>query len=113
MAHKSEVLLPYSKVNLAISKILAEEGYIQSVKQQAEGDKKSLIALLKYDARKGALSDVKIISTPSLHIYAKKKLIPKAYGKHGMTIVSTNKGIMTDKKAWKEGLGGKVICQVF
>ena len=113
MAYKMDVVLPYSKVNLALGTILVEEGYIKSIEEKKDGMKKNLAAKLKYDNRQPAMTDVKIVSTPALHIHVKKHLIPKSYGVHGVTIVSTNEGIMTDKKARKKGVGGKVLCQVF
>lgn len=112
MARKKDVVLPYSKVNLALGKIMAEEGYIKEVSMREDEGKKILVAKLLYKNRMPALYNVKIISKPSLHSYVKKSEIATSRRGSGVFVISTNKGIMTDKKAKKEGIGGKVLCQL-
>lgn len=113
MARKKEVVYPYSKVILSIGKILKEEGYVKDIKETKEDNKKNLEILLLFKNRKAALNDVAIISKPSVHIYVNRKHVPSARGGFGISIVSTSKGLMTDKKARKEHIGGEVLCKVF
>jgi len=113
MARKREVELAYSKNNLAIGKVMVEEGYLgKIVEKDAEG-KKVLHAELVYRERMPAVKEIKLISTPSVHVYVKSTEIPRAQGGFGITIVSTPEGVLSGKKAKKKGLGGKVICQIF
>ena len=109
-AYKREITFPFSNSVIAIAKILAKEGYIKKVSEKSEGNKKNVVVELQYTDRTPALHEVKIISKPSVHIYAGRFNTEK-YGK-GLTIISTNKGIMSSKAAKKEGLGGEVICRV-
>lgn len=112
MACKPEVILPFSKENLSIGKILEKEGYIAKIEERKD-EKKSLIATLSYTDRTPALSQIRLVSKPSVHHYVTRRRIPKTRGGFGITILTTSKGIMTDKKARKEGVGGEVICEVY
>jgi small subunit ribosomal protein S8 len=112
MAHRLTVEAPYSKVSLALAKILTENNYIQNVEEQEVDGRKKLLITLKYTKRQPALQTVKIISTPSLHIYIKRHELPKKVRELGMHIVSTSKGIMSDEEAMKEGVGGKLLFQI-
>ncbi|MGB9706702.1 MAG: 30S ribosomal protein S8 [Microgenomates group bacterium] len=115
LARKQLVEVPYSKMKEEIAKILVKEGYLKNVKCQISNVKwkKSLVLTLKYEGKKPALEEVKQISKPGVRIYAKAGEIPKVKYGFGITIVSTSKGIMTDKEARKRNLGGEVICQVW
>lgn len=113
MARKTIVQTPCSKVLLSIAKILKDEGYIKSVKQEEKDKKKTLHLELLYKNKRPAMKEAKIISKPSVHIYTGKNKIPTARGGYGITIVSTSRGIMTGNKARHENVGGEVICQVF
>lgn len=106
-----ELTIPYSKTIYSLCKILKDEGFIESVKTSA--NKKEIILNLKFVKRKPVISDVKIISKPSLRVYVKKKSIPKVYGGLGITIVSTPKGLMTGSLAKKKNLGGELLCKVW
>lgn len=113
MARKRELETPYSGVLYSIAKILKEEGYIKSVTKVEKEKNKTLKLELLYKDRKPVFSNAVIISKPSVHIYAGKSEIPKSRGGYGITIISTSRGIMTDKNARKENVGGEVICQVY
>ncbi len=113
LARKKEIIFPYSKVVKSIGKILEEEGYIKKISEKTEEKKKQLIIELLYKSKKPVFNDVILISKPSVHVYVDKKNIPNTRGGFGITIISTNKGILTDKKARKENVGGKVLCQIF
>ncbi len=110
-AHKNSVDIPYSKMKSSICKVLEEEGYIISF--STEGDsKQTLKVVLKYHEGKPVIENIKRISKPGLRIFKPTKSIPLVKNGLGICIVSTSKGIMTDKKAREENCGGEIICHV-
>ena len=115
MAKLEKVVLPYSKQNLALTEVLAEEGYIQSYDETLVDGKtfKRIEAVLKYEGRKAVLSNLKRISKPGLRVYSDRKHLPRVLNGLGIAIISTPKGIMTDKKARKLGFGGEVMAYVW
>lgn len=113
MARKAEVVTPYSKASLAIGKILVDEKYIKSIKEAEVEGKKRLVVGLLYNGRMPALSGVEIVSRPSVRIYKSKNAVRRGLKDYGVSIVSTSKGMMTDKKANDGKIGGEVICKVF
>ena len=108
------VEIPASKMKKAISEILKEEGYITDF-DVIEDDKQGMIKVtMKYGANKEkVISGIKKISKPGLKVYAKAGEVPKVLGGLGIAIVSTSKGIVSDKEARKLGVGGEVICYVW
>lgn len=111
---KTEVVLPYSKFKFNLAKVLAAEGWIKSMDVKEEGIAKSLVMVLKYTSDGSpVISGITRISKPGQRIYSKNTEIPRALGGIGTTIVSTSKGLMTDKVARKTGVGGEVICQIW
>ena len=114
MVYHDKVDVPASRIKKEIAELLKEEGYIKDVEYIAD-DKQGLIRLyLKYGPnRERVITGSKRISRPGLRIYAKKDEIPKVLGGLGIAVISTSKGIMTDKKARKEGLGGEVISYIW
>lgn len=115
LARKGEVEMPFSKLNLAICKLLEAEAYLSKVTEiQKEKDAfKKIVVSLKYEDRIPALVDVKRISKPGLRVYKNKKSLPYVLNGLGIAIVSTPKGIMTDKQARKVGLGGEVMAYIW
>ena len=114
MAKKSEVVLPHSnfKHNLAI--VLQKEGWISTVEVKEAGKFKMLALSLKYDnAGIPVITEIKRISKPGQRIYSNRTQIPKALGGIGTTIVSTSRGLMTDKEARTQKVGGEVVCQIW
>ncbi len=111
-ARKAEVLVPYSRVKLAIAGLLAEEGYVASVEKQNEG-LEGIKITLKYENREPAIQSIKRVSKPGQRTYAGYAELPIVLSDHGIAIVSTSQGIMTNKQARKRKLGGEVICEVF
>jgi len=111
--HKT-VEMPASKEKKAIAQILLEEGYITKVDYIAD-EKQGIIKItLKYGENKSrVVAGIKRISKPGLRVYAGKDDVPKVLNGLGIAIVSTSKGVMTDKKARKAGVGGEVICYVW
>ena len=113
-AKHTTVDIPSSKMKLALAQILVDEGYIKSF-EKIEDNKQGVIRVtLKYDENGNrVISGLKRISKPGLRIYANKEEIPQVLNGLGIAIVSTSKGIMTDKKARKENVGGEVLAYVW
>ena len=111
MANKIAVAMPSSKLRLAICKVLKDEGYIQDY--AVEGDvKPELSVTLKYFEGKKVIDTIERVSRPGLRIYKKKDELPKVMGGLGVAIVSTSKGVMTDRAARNAGMGGEIIGYV-
>lgn len=112
--HK-EVNIPYSNFKFGLAKILENEGYIASCKpMEKERAKKTIRIVLKYDKEeKPVISDFKMVSLPSARNYSTRKKLPRVQSGLGITIVSTSRGLMSDREARKKNLGGEVICQVW
>ncbi len=114
-AKHDTVDVPSSKMKEAIANILVNEGYIQGFEVTEDGVKKTMRITLKYgkDKNEKVISGIKKISKPGLRVYAGKDDMPKVLGGLGTAIVSTNKGIITDKEARKLGVGGEIIAFVW
>ena len=109
---KPEVTISSSSKKLALLELLVREGYIDSIKVD-DGKKPEVSILLKYYEGKPVIRELKRISKPGLREYVGKKDLPSINGGLGIAVVSTNKGLMTDKQAREAGLGGELICSVF
>ena len=114
-AKHDTVDVPSSKMKLAIAKILLDEGYIKSYELIENGKFNDIRITLKYGASKNEkiISGLQRISKPGLRVYANKEELPKVLGGLGVAIISTNKGVITDKEARKLGVGGEVLCFVW
>jgi len=111
MAQKVSVTMPSSKVRVAICGVLKAEGYITDF--AASGDVKPVLEVtLKYFEGKQVIDTIERVSRPGLRIYKKKDELPKVMGGLGVAIVSTSKGVMTDRAARKAGMGGEIIGYV-
>ena len=110
-ANKIAVSMPSSKLKVAIANVLAAEGYIESVKV-LDGVKPELEITLKYFQGKPVVESIQRVSRPGLRIYKRKDELPKVMGGLGVAVVSTSKGVMTDRAARQAGLGGEIICYV-
>ncbi|MFR5389271.1 MAG: 30S ribosomal protein S8 [Eubacterium sp.] len=114
-AKHDTVDVPSSKMKLAIAKILLDEGYIKSYELVENGKFNDIRITLKYGASKNEkiISGLQRNSKPGLRVYANKEELPKVLGGLGVAIISTNKGVITDKEARKLGVGGEVLCFVW
>ncbi len=114
-AKHDTVDVPSSRVKEAIASILVDEGYVSGFEILEDGIKRTMRITLKYGADKNekVISGIKRISKPGLRVYANKDELPRVLGGMGTAIVSTNKGIITDKQARKLGVGGEVIAFVW
>ena len=114
IAKHDVVVLPASNTKKAIAKILLAEGYVKSVDFVDEAPQGSIKIALKYvNGKQPVIAGLKRISKPGLRVYAKSEELPKVLGGLGIAIVSTSKGLRTDKAARKENMGGEVLCYVW
>ena len=114
-AKHDTVDVPSSKMKVAIADILTKEGYVKGYEIIEDGVKKTMRITLKYgkDKNEKVISGIKRISKPGLRVYANTEELPRVLGGMGTAIVSTNKGVITDKEARKLGVGGEVIAYVW
>ena len=113
-AKHETVDVPASSVKTAIAQILVEEGYVKEVQNIDDGKQGVIRLYLKYtENKKPVISGIKRISKPGLRIYASKDELPKVLGGLGVAVISTSKGIMTDKKARNLGIGGEVMAYIW
>jgi small subunit ribosomal protein S8 len=111
-AEKRAVAIPGSKMKQAIAKVLRDEGYIDDFETRVEDGKNILEVQLKYYQGEPVIAELKRVSKPGLRVYKSVDDLPSINGGLGVAIVSTSKGIMTDRAARKAGVGGEVICAV-
>lgn len=111
-ANKTDVSMPDSKAKQAIAKVLVSEGYVESFASSGEGSEATLTVQLKYYQGAPVIEKIKRISKPGLRIYRDKDSLPTVIGGLGIAIVSTSKGVMSDREARSNGIGGEVLCIV-
>lgn len=113
-AYHDTVGMPYSKIKSRIAEILQQEGYIAGWRVEDAEVGKNLVVTLKYgNARERSIAGIKRVSKPGLRVYAKKDNLPRVLGGLGVAIISTSSGLMTDKQAKKNGVGGEVLAYVW
>ena len=112
MVAKQVVSVPSSKVKVAIAQVLKDEGYIDGFEVKSEGGKSELQIALKYYAGRPVIERIERVSRPGLRVYRGREAIPAVMNGLGVAIVTTPKGVMTDRKARATGVGGEVLCYV-
>ena len=112
-ARHTRVLIPASKMKLAIARVLKDEGYIKDIEVLKDNPQGTLRLTLRYVDKKPVVTQLKRVSKPGLRVYTKQVSIPRVRGGLGIAVLSTPKGIMTGSHAYREGLGGEVICYVW
>ena len=112
MVSKATVSVPSSKVKVAIAQVLKEEGYIDGFDVKTEDGKSELAITLKYYAGRPVIERIERVSRPDLRVYKGCNAIPQVQNGLGVAIVTTPKGVMTDRKARAAGVGGEVLCYV-
>jgi small subunit ribosomal protein S8 len=113
-AHHDNVSMPYSKIKANIAEILLHEGYISGYRAEEATVGQSLVIDLKYGpTRERAIAGIRRVSKPGLRVYAKSTALPKVLGGLGIAIISTSSGLLTDKQAYKNGVGGEVLAYVW
>lgn len=109
MAQKRQILIRYSKLIWNLCQLLSKEGFIGDIKLE----ERDIVVTLKYNDRSPAVTDVKRVSKPGLRVYKGSKGLPRVLNGLGIAIISTPRGVMTDKQARKEGVGGEVMAEVW
>ncbi|HZW86161.1 MAG TPA: 30S ribosomal protein S8 [Gallionella sp.] len=113
LAEKTNVVMPSSKIKVAIAEVLKDEGYVEGFSViAADGGKATLEIVLKYYSGRPVIEKIQRISRPGLRVYKGSGDIPSVMNGLGIAIVSTSKGLMTDRKARANGIGGEVLCVV-
>ena len=112
MVSKATVSVPSSKVKVAIAQVLKDEGYIDGFQVKSENGKSELEIALKYYAGRPVIERIERVSRPGLRVYKGSAAIPQVMNGLGVAIVTTPKGVMTDRKARQAGIGGEVLCYV-
>ncbi len=114
IAKRKEVVLPYSKINKEIGRVLVKEGFLENIKEEEVEGKKQLRAVIRYQNRIPVLTDVMVISKPSLRVYAPVSKIMEIRKRGKRTvIVSTSQGVMSSFEANKKGVGGEVLFAIW
>jgi len=112
MAGKAEVAAPASRMKLALAKVLKEEGYIEDFAIAEQAEKPTVTVRLKYYQGRPVIERLERVSRPGLRVYKAKDDLPKILGGMGVAIISTSRGLMTDREARAAGHGGEVLCIV-
>jgi small subunit ribosomal protein S8 len=110
---KTQLDFPFSNFKYEIAKILEKEGFIEKIEKKGKKTKRTIEIILKYDDKKPAISGLKRISKLGQRIYSPSKKIKKIRGGYGILIISTSKGLMTNKEAKRQKLGGEIICEIW
>jgi small subunit ribosomal protein S8 len=111
-SEKTSVAMPSSNLKVAIARVLKAEGYIEDFAVRSEQNKATLDIALKYYAGRPVIETIERVSRPGLRIYRGREDLPKVMNGLGVAIVSTSKGVMTDRQARQNGVGGEVLCFV-
>jgi small subunit ribosomal protein S8 len=110
---KETVDIPFSDLKYGIAKILEKKGFITKVEKKGKKVRRTVEITLKYNAKQPAISGLKRISKPGQRIYKNAKEIKPVKGGYGVAVISTSKGLMTDKEARKKKLGGEILCEIW
>lgn len=115
LARHQTTEVPSTKMTRSIAKVLRDEGFITDFSEKEEGPGQTLVIALKYKGknRRPIITALKRVSKPGLRVYSNRKELPRVLGGIGIAIISTSSGIMTDRDARKQGLGGEVLCYVW
>ena len=114
MVRHDSVLIPASRMKLAIARILKEEGFITDYEVLRSKPHRVIKIYLKYDDKnQPVFSGLERVSKPGLKVYVQQKEIPRVYGGLGIAIISTSKGVMTGQQAWRQRIGGELLCYVW
>jgi small subunit ribosomal protein S8 len=105
--------MPSSKMKIALAKILKEEGFIRDFDMVRGKPQRSIRVHLKYLEKESVVTGLERVSKPGLRVYVHKNEIPRVYGGIGIAILSTPRGVMTGRQAWRMGTGGELLCYVW
>lgn len=115
MVQHDTTVVPSNKMNRSIARVLHQEGFIENYEEIGEGIKKQVLISLRYKGRnrKPIIKQLTRVSRPGLRVYSNHKQLPRVLGGIGIAIISTSSGIMTDREARKQGIGGEILCYVW
>ncbi|MBW4621554.1 MAG: 30S ribosomal protein S8 [Cyanosarcina radialis HA8281-LM2] len=115
MARHQQTKIPSTRMTRSIAQVLKAEGFVNDFEEVGEGIERNLVVSLKYKGktRQPLINNLKRISKPGLRVYSGRKDLPRVLGGIGIAIISTSHGIMTDREARRQGLGGEVLCYVW
>ena len=113
IARHDFVLVPMSKMKLSIAKILKDEGFITDYEVLRGKPQRMIKIHLKYVDKKSMLNGLERVSKPGLRVYVQRGEIPRVYGGAGISILSTHRGVMTGKEAWRQRVGGELLCYIW
>ena len=114
MARHASVLIPASRVKASIARIIKDEGFVSDYEVLSGKPHRVIKIYLKYDDKnKPVLSGLERVSKPGLRVHVQQKEIPRVYGGLGIAILSTSKGVMTGQQAWRQGIGGELLCYLW
>jgi small subunit ribosomal protein S8 len=113
-ARKAKVMIPKSKIKVQIAKVLADEGFIASMREEDDGKQGIIAVELRYDHNnRNAIEGIRRVSRPGQRSYVRHQTLPKVRSGLGIAIVTTSKGVMTERAARKANLGGELLCEVW
>jgi small subunit ribosomal protein S8 len=115
LAKHQTTAIPATKMTLSIARVMKQEGFIADFEETGENIDRRLVVSLKYEGknRQSTIKRLKRVSKPGLRVYSNSKELPRVLGGIGIAIISTSKGIMTDREARKQGVGGEVLCYIW
>lgn len=113
LAHKKAIVAPYANLSRAVAQVLKKEGFLDEVKEETIDGHRMLSVSLRYQRRKPAITDVHLVSKPSLRTYVKPTEIARKQGRATTAVLSTNIGVLTGKEAIKKGVGGELLFQIW
>ncbi|HWY80005.1 MAG TPA: 30S ribosomal protein S8 [Candidatus Sulfotelmatobacter sp.] len=113
LAHRKAVVAPYANISKAVAKVLKKEGFVDAISEETIDGKRMLSVALRYQRRKPAITDINLISKPSLRTYIAAHEIARKQGRAATAILSTNVGILTGNDAIKKGVGGELLFKIW
>lgn len=115
MAKHQAVTIPATRMTMSIARVLKQEGFVGELEEVGEGIDRKIVLALKYQGKgkQPIVTTLKRVSRPGLRVYSNHKELPRVLGGIGIAIISTSKGIMTDREARKQGVGGEVLCYIW
>ena len=113
LAHRKEVVAPYANLSKAVAQVLKKEGFVDAITEESVDGKRMLSVSLRYQRRKPAITDIDLVSKPSLRTYVGSSEIARKQGRSSTAILSTNVGILTGNDAIKKGVGGELLFKIW
>ena len=113
LAHRKAVVAPYANISKSVAKVLKKEGFVDAIAEEAIDGRRMLSVSLRYQRRKPAITDIDLVSKPSLRTYVASNEIGRRQGRASIAILSTNVGILTGNDAIKKGIGGELLFKIW